>query len=225
MHQAATTAQLILVATAAAALIVYHKYHTIDWKLAAVIDIPTDIMAFFGGYYAHLFSGSLLKLFFALLLIIAGLLILYPMKQRTAKEKHGFGYWHRQYAGAKYVVNLWIAIPVTAITGLVAGMVGISGGSFKIPLMVLACGVPMRVAIGTSSAMVATTALMGFIGHAIRGEFDPYQALPLTFAAVVGGLLGAKFSIKTKPEKLKIIFGFTTLAAAFFMAFSAYNRS
>ena len=54
MHQAATTAQLILVATAAAALIVYQKHQTIDWRLAAVIDIPTDIMAFFGGYYAHL---------------------------------------------------------------------------------------------------------------------------------------------------------------------------
>jgi len=223
MHQAATTAQLILVATAAAALIVYQKHQTIDWKLAAVIDIPTDIMAFFGGYYAHLFSGTLLKLVFAVLLVIASVLMLYPMKQRTTKEKQGLGYWRRQYAGAKYVVNLWIAIPITAVTGLAAGMVGISGGSFKIPLMVLACGVPMRVAIGTSSAMVAVTALMGFIGHAVRGEFNPSLALPLVFAAIAGGLLGAKFSIKTKPEKLKLIFGCTTLAAAFFMAFSAYS--
>jgi len=225
MHEAATTAQLILVVTAVAALIVYQKHKAIDWRLAAVIDIPTDIMAFFGGYYAYLFSGTLLKLVFAVLLVIASVLMLYPMKQRTAKEKHGLGYWRRKYAGAEYIVNLWIALPITAITGLAAGMVGISGGSFKIPLMVLACGVPMRVAIGTSSAMVAVTALMGFIGHAIRGEFNPSLALPLAFAAVVGGLLGAKFSIKTKPERLKLIFGCTTLAAAFFMAFSAYSSN
>ena len=225
MLQAATTAQLILVATATAALIVYQKHQTIDWKLAAVIDIPTDIMAFFGGYYAHLFSGTLLKLVFASLLVSASLLMLYPIKQRTAKEKRALGYWRRQYAGAKYVVNLWIAIPITAITGLAAGMVGISGGSFKIPLMVLACGVPMRVAIGTSSAMVAATALMGFIGHAIRGEFNSSLALPLALAAIAGGLLGAKFSIKTKPERLKLLFGCTTLAAAFFMAFSAYSSN
>ncbi len=225
MHEAATTAQLILVVTAVAALIVYQQHQTIDWKLAAVIDIPTDIMAFFGGYYAHLFSGALLKLVFAVLLVIASALMLYPMKQKTASEKHGLGYWRRRYAGAEYIVNLWIALPITAVTGLAAGMVGVSGGSFKIPLMVLACGVPMRVAIGTSSAMVAATALMGFIGHSIRGEFNPSLALSLAFAAVAGGLLGAKFSIKTKPERLKLIFGFTTLAAAFFMAFSAYSSS
>jgi len=207
MHEAATTAQLILVATAAAALIVYQKHQTIDWKLAAVIDIPTDVMAFFGGYYAYLFSGAALKSVFAVLLVMASVLMLYPMKQRTVKVERGFGYWRRQYAGAKYAVNLWIAIPVTALTGLAAGMLGISGGSFKIPLMVLACNVPMRVAIGTSSAMVALTALMGFIGHAIRGEFNPSLALPLVFAAVAGGLLGARISIETKPEKLKLIFG------------------
>jgi len=83
--------------------------------------------------------------------------------------------------------------------------------------MVLACGVPMRIAIGTSSAMVAATALMGFLGHAARGDFNPAWMIPLAVAAVMGGLLGAKFSIKTRPEKLKQIFVYTTLAAAVFM--------
>ncbi len=63
MYQAATTGQFILVATAVAALLVFHKHKTIDWKLALVIDPPTDIMAFVGGYYAHIFSGITLNLF------------------------------------------------------------------------------------------------------------------------------------------------------------------
>lgn len=225
MHQAVTTGQLILVATATAALIIYQKYRTIDWKLAAIIDIPTDIMAFLGGYYAYLFSGVSLKIIFAVLLVMASVSMLYPVKKETYGIKRGFGYWRREYGGMKYSVNLWLTTPITAATGFFAGMVGISGGSFKIPLMVLACGVPMRVAVGTSSAMVAATALMGFIGHTLRGEFYPYMALPLAFAAVAGGLLGAKFSIKTSQKKLKYIFGCTTLVAAFFMVFSAYTSS
>jgi len=178
-----------------------------------VIDPPTDIMAFVGGCYAHTFGDVALKLVFAGLLVLASLLMLHPIREQPGDNRRRIGFWNRHYNNCKYTINLWLAIPITAATGLAAGMVGVSGGSFKIPLMVLACGVPMRIAIGTSSAMVAATALMGFLGHAINGDFNPTSTIPLTIVAVMGGLLGARFSIKTRPERLKLIFAYTTLAA------------
>jgi len=217
MYEAATTGQFILVATAVTALLVFQKHKTVDWKLAMVIDPPTDIMAFVGGYYAHTFGDVALKLVFAGLLVLASLLMLHPIREQPGDNRRRIGFWNRHYNNCKYTINLWLAIPITAATGLAAGMVGVSGGSFKIPLMVLACGVPMRIAIGTSSAMVAATALMGFLGHAINGDFNPTSTIPLTIVAVMGGLLGARFSIKTRPERLKLIFAYTTLAAAVVM--------
>ena len=217
MHQAAATGQLILVVTALMALLIFQKHKTVDWKLALIIDPPTDIMAFVGGYYAHLFSGITLKLIFACLLVLAGFFMLLPVKERIFENKRRFGFWRRQYGNYKYTINLWLSIPITAGAGFVAGMVGISGGSFKVPLMVLACGVPMKIAVGTSSAMVATTALMGFFGHTISGDFHSTWAIPLAVVAVMGGLFGGKLSVRTKPEKLKQIFAYTTLAAAIFM--------
>lgn len=221
IHQAATTAQLILVATAIAALLIFQKHRTVDWKLALVIDPPTDVMAFIGGYYAHIFSGMVLKFVFAGLLVLATFVMLHPVTKRTNGDKKRFGFWRRKYGSYRYVVNLWLALPITAATGFVAGMVGVSGGSFKIPLMVLVCGVPMRIAVGTSSAMVAATALMGFFGHTIGGDFDPTWAIPLAVVAVLGGLFGGKFSIRTSPENLKRIFTYTTLVAAIFMVLNA----
>ncbi|KPJ56620.1 MAG: hypothetical protein AMJ42_05115 [Deltaproteobacteria bacterium DG_8] len=221
MHQAATTGQLILVATAIAALLVFQKHKTVDWKLALVIDPPTDIMAFVGGYYAHIFSGIALKFVFAGMLVLASFFMLRPVKESSGNSIGKFGFLHRRYRDYEYVVNLWFAIPITAVTGFLAGMVGVSGGSFKIPLMVLACGVPMRIAVGTSSAMVAATALMGFLGHTISGDFNPIWSIPLAIVAVLGGFIGGKYSIKTKPEKLKRIFAYTTIAAAVFMFFNA----
>jgi len=220
VYRAATTAQLILATTAIAALLIFQKYRTVDWKLALVIDPPTDIMAFFGGYWAHIFNDVVLKFIFAGLLVGASFLMLYPIREKITNKKR-FGFWHRQYRSYRYTVNLWLAIPVTAATGFVAGMVGISGGSFKVPLMVLACGVPMRIAVGTSSAMVAATALMGFFGHTISGDFDPSSAILLITVAAVGGLMGSKFSLKTNPKNLKRIFAFTTIGAAVFMVFNA----
>ncbi len=222
MHEAATVAQFILFCTAISALLIFQKNKTVDWKLALVLDPPTDIMAFVGGYYAHLFSGDILKFIFAFLLVIAGFFMLYSFKEKKLESQRYFGFWHRKFGDNSYVVNLWFAIPITALTGLVAGMVGISGGSFKIPLMVLACGVPMRIAVGTSSAMIAVTALMGFLGHTAAGDLNLYWAIPLIIIAILGGLIGGKVSLKTKPGNLKRIFAYTTLIAAVFMIINAF---
>ena len=220
MHHAATTGQFILMLTAVTGMIIFHKHKLVDWKLALVIDPPTDIMALIGGYFSGYVSGLSLKFILAGLLVLAGFLMLIKVNNKPITKKR-FGYWNRKYGNHEYLVNLWLAIPITAAVGLAAGAVGISGGSFKVPLMVLLCGVPMRIAVGTSSAMVAATALMGFIGHTASGHFDPHWAVPVAIAAICGGFIGGKFAIKTKPEKLKKIFAYTTLAAAIFMACNA----
>jgi len=79
----------------------------------------------------------------------------------------------------------------------------------------------MRVAVGTSSVMVAATAAMGLAGHAAQGHFNPHWALPMASVAVFGGIIGSKFALKTKPRNLKTLFALTTLAAAVFMAANA----
>jgi uncharacterized membrane protein YfcA len=221
MHQAATTAQLALLLTACAGMLVFQKHKLVDWKLALVIDPPTDVMALVGGYLAHLASGIALKLVLAGLLVLAGFLMLMKVRDRPVSRKRRFGFWHRHFARHEYVVNLWLAIPITAATGLAAGAVGISGGSFKVPLMVLLCGVPMRIAVATSSAMVAATALMGFIGHAAGGDLQPNWAVPIACAGMAGGLIGAKLALRAKSRNLKHLFAWTTLAAAAFMMANA----
>jgi uncharacterized membrane protein YfcA len=222
MHEAATSGQFILVFAALTAMFVFHKQKMVDWKLALVIDPPTDIMAFVGGYFSGLASGVALKCLLAGLLTLAGFLMLLKVRNRPLRQNGRIGFWHRSLGNEEYVVNLWIAIPITAAVGLAAGAVGISGGSFKVPLMVLLCGVPMHVAVGTSSAMVAATALMGFLGHFGAGHFDYRWGIPLACVAVVGSLLGGKLTLKTKPKTLKTIFAMTTLAAAAFMIVNAF---
>ena len=222
MLQAATTGQCILLAAAVAASLVFHKSKTIDWKLALAINPPTAVMALVGGYYAHLVPGGILKFVFTGLLVLAGFFMLWPAKDRLLGDRKRLGFWRRKFGEHEYAANLWLTLPITAATGLVAGMVGISGGSFLVPLMVLACGVPMRVAVGTSSALVAATAFMGLMGHWAAGDFNAAWAIPMSIAAIIGGLLGGTFSLKTKPQNLKKVFAYTTLGAALFMAINAW---
>jgi len=224
MHEAATTGQFILFSASVAAMIIFQKNKSVSWMLAILIGTFTALSALGGGYFSYLFSGFSLKLIFAVMLFIAGIVMLIPVSENkaSAKNKH-FGIISIKSGDKIYSVNLWIALPITILTGFGSGMVGVSGGSFLVPLMVLACGLPMHTAVGTASTLIAATAFMGFIGHAIQGDFNPHYAIPLAFVTIIGGIIGGKFSLKSKPKNLKKLFAYTNWMAALFMIFNAFH--
>ncbi len=225
MHEAATTGQFLLFTTALAASLIFHKHKVLSIPLALFIGLIMVGVAFAGGFLAYLFAGVTLKIIFSILLIIAGIVMLFPVKERAKQIRHRVGFWHLQAGYDVYVINLWLVVPIILATGFFTGMVGVSGGSFLVPLIVLACGVPMRVAVGTTSALVAATAFSGFLGHALQGSFNPYYAIPIAVVTIIGGILGGNIAMKTKPSYLKTLFALTTLAAAILMILNAIITS
>lgn len=222
MHEAAATGQFILFAASVAAMLVFHKKKSISWPLAFSVGGITALSALAGGYFSHGLSGFALKMIFAAMLFASGIVMLLPKpKQKTGGG--GFGIFKLESGGGTYRINLWLALPVTVLTGLGSGMVGVSGGSFLVPLMVVACGIPMQLAVGTSSSLIAAIALMGFAGHAVHGDFNPAWALPLAVVTIVGGILGGKLAMKARPKHLKQLFAYTNWAAAGFMIFNALH--
>ncbi|MGQ9553735.1 MAG: sulfite exporter TauE/SafE family protein [Anaerolineae bacterium] len=221
MHTASTTSQFILLSSALSGTLIFGKARTLSWRLALFFGGLNASMAFVGGFSAHRFTGVALKVALSVLLFIAGVAMLMPEKQGRKTADPRPGYWNLEEGGETYVVDLKLAVPLTLTTGFFSGMVGISGGSFLVPLMVVGCGVPVRVAVGTATAMLAATALAGFTGNALHGGFSPSLAIPAAAAAVVGGILGGRFALKTKPKSLKTISGLLTIAAAIFMLVNA----
>ncbi len=222
MHEAATTGQFMLFSASLAALIIFQKNKSISWLLAVLVGAFTAVSALGGGYFSHLFSGFALKLIFAGMLLIAGAVMLIPVSEhRALMENKQFGVIRLRSDQNVYRVNLWLALPVTILTGFGSGMVGVSGGSFLVPLMVLACGVPMHTAVATASTLIAATAFTGFAGHAIQGDFNPAWAIPLAVITVVGGIVGGKLTLSTKPKHLKKLFAYTNWFAALFMIVNA----
>jgi len=221
MHQASTTSQFILLASALSGALIFGKAKTLSWPLVLFFGGLNASMAFVGGFEAHLFTGTGLKMVLSILLAIAGVVMLLPEKAVRKTAHARLGYWNISEGENTYVINLWVAVPLTLATGFFSGMVGISGGSFLVPLMVVGCGVPVRTAVGTATAMLAATAFTGFLGNALHGGFNPALALPAGAAAVLGGLLGGKVALKTKPKHLKTISGLLTIVAAVFMMVNA----
>ncbi len=207
--QAPALSLILISATSLAALFNFWRNRKVDWKLALVIDPPTDIMAFVGGYFSALLPESVLRGTLAVVLMVAGTLMLKGGAQGPVGEKPRSGWWnwHREFNGESYVVNLPLVLTATALIGILSGMLGITGGIIKLPIMVLLCGVPMDIAVATSTVMVAVTALSGLFGHALNQAVDWRIGLLLAGAAVIGGLLGSRISLNFDKKRLKRLFG------------------
>lgn len=98
------------------------------------------------------------------------------------------------------------------VVGVIAGFVGAGGGFLIIPVLVFMVGLPMRIAVGTSLAIVAIQSLSGFAGDVLRGMSIDWSLLgSVAGFAVVGIVVGSAFAPKIQEHKLKTAFGWFVL--------------
>jgi uncharacterized protein len=96
---------------------------------------------------------------------------------------------------------LWLALAIVVgglITGLLAGLFGVGGGSVIVPVLYEvfpALGVPeevrMQLCVGTSIAIIAPTATRSFLTHRAKGFVIPGVIRLWAIPAVVGVACGA----------------------------------
>ncbi|MGQ1947199.1 sulfite exporter TauE/SafE family protein [Geofilum sp. OHC36d9] len=218
INLSASTGQFILMCSSLMAAILFSRQKMNHWKLTIMLGVLIFTSAIAGGYYGPTFNERLLKITFAVVMILAALLML-------RKPNKQFKHQHKWIITLKsediqFHVNLLITIPVVLLTGFISGMVGVSGGSFLVPLMLLTMGVPMHIAVGASTTLVTISAAAGFFGHASAGFFNYSLAIPLAAGGIIGGFAGAKMALKSKPRNLKYLFAITQLVAAVMMIIS-----
>jgi uncharacterized membrane protein YfcA len=90
--------------------------------------------------------------------------------------------------------RLWILGPmIGAVLGVLAGMVGIGGGVFLSPLLLLLGWADAKQTGAVSSAFIVVNSLGGLVGHLARGAaFDWGIAAPLSAAVIIGGVVGSR---------------------------------
>jgi len=223
-HEAATTSLFMIMLASVAASLVFGRKKTIDWRLLLAI-IPFAIAgSFIGGYLAQSIDTEILKILFAAVLGVAAFFMLRPVTegQCPAFIPHR-GRWARSIGEYRYEVPIGLLIPATALAGFVAGLIGVGGGLFLLPMLVLLFGCPTRISIGISSTYVGIIALPGFIGHLAGGSpFNFWAALPLAGAAFIGATLGPMLSLKFKVARLRTILAVVLIGLAGWMLINIF---
>jgi uncharacterized membrane protein YfcA len=118
-------------------------------------------------------------------------------------------------SGPGYTIrNFRTGVVGSAGAGLASALLGIGGGTIKVPLMHLAMGVPLRVATATSNLMMGITAAAGGVIYLLRGEIDPYVAGPTAVGVFLGATLGSRVSHRLDVRFLRLLFAAVLLYTA-----------
>lgn len=221
IYEASATGQFILFCASFAGILVFQKTKAVNWALAIPVAVLIAMSAFAGGYLSFLFDETSLKMIFAFFLVVAGLVMILPYEQKqSGPTQESLGRITISTDSGPIGVDFRIVVPITVVSGFFSGMIGVSGGSFLVPMLVLGCGLPMRTGVTTATPLVATSALMGFFGHFFQGHFNPYLAMPLAVVTIIGGVLGGRYALKSKPRYLKQLFAVTNIIAALLVVVS-----
>ena len=191
MHLAIGTSLACIVLSSLSASITHIKRGAVLYRVVLLKEIFSVPFAVLGAYLSSLITGEKLKLIFALLLLY----LAYKMARRDGS------------IGEESSEINHSRVPVVGIlSGLVSGLLGISGGVLNVPLFHTFVGIPMRYAVGTSSFALFFTALAGAIEHYQLGQVDVRTAVLLAPGLIIGGRLGALTAHSVRPETLRRAF-------------------
>ncbi len=99
-----------------------------------------------------------------------------------------------------------ILIAAGVASGALAGLLGVGGGVFMVPLLVLVAGLDQHEAAATSLCVIVPTALVASRVLAKRGIGDITRALALGVVGALGAVAGVLLALALPEDTLRIIF-------------------
>jgi uncharacterized membrane protein YfcA len=115
-------------------------------------------------------------------------------------------------------LNYPLILSIGLVVGTLTGFVGAGGGFLIIPALVLGARLPMKLAVGTSLAIIALNSLIGFAGDLSAGTSIVWPFLLGFLAFALGGIVLGTYLARFIPgARLKPAFGWFTLAMGSFI--------
>lgn len=112
---------------------------------------------------------------------------------------------------------LVVAICLSAMVGLVLGVLGGGGAVLAMPILLYVAHVEPRAAIASSLMIVGLTSGLGALLKSRAGEVRWRQGLTFALAGMGGAFAGARLAAKVPPQALIVSFAALMLVSAWFM--------
>ncbi len=162
-----------------------------------------------GAQLTPLVSGRLLMIIFAVLMLVVAINMLTGAKIEPSIK-----------AECRPVRCLLAGLGV----GVLTGFIGVGGGFLLMPALVKFAKLPLRVATGTSLAVISFNSAAGYLMH--FGEAPPRWTLAFVFAgiAAAGVIVGSSFAKRLPVARLRQAFAFMVILTGIFVLWQSWMK-
>jgi uncharacterized protein len=204
VHSAAGTSLAIVGLNAAAGALDQLRRGRSLPRTGLAFGLSGLVAALAGAWLNHQVRPELVLALFALLMLGAAWSL---VRRRAAPDAGGFT--------EHYTPAAWLRLVAVGLAvGLLTGFFGIGGGFLIVPALVLALGLPMRLAVGTSLLAIALNALWGLLGYLRFGGLDWGLIAPFALSGLLGVVLGGRLAGHLPERALRAAFAGVVVAIA-----------
>ena len=183
--------------------VAYARQKRIDYKAGAIFAAATVPGAAVGAFATGLIDPEAFEIAFAFVLLTVAAWLIIPKAPRVVVTRPPARYLRRMLTdshGDTYVYSFdpWLGAAAGLAIGLAASLLGVGGGIFYVPLMVLIMRFPAYIATSTSTFILVFTAGTGALVHLGLGDFDgvTWEHAVLGASMLVGAQVGALLSLR-----------------------------
>lgn len=229
--QEATTGSLVIVGiTAVVASVGHARSGNTRWKtglLLGAAGVPASVL---GTRLNRLVDENVLLLSFAALMLVAAAGMLLQSHSHApdpdpaddedtgSRTSGGTATAVRPtptITGSKAALRL---VAAGLLIGFLTGFLGVGGGFVIVPVLVIALGFSMPVAVGTSLLVIALNSAVALVARVGNSTFAWDVIVPFTLAAIIGSLLGKKVADRVASHTLTRAFAVLLVAVAVYVA-------
>lgn len=158
-----------------ASIAAYQFYRSgyFSWRTFLPFAATSIPFAFIGGMIA--LPTNVYKIVLGIVLLLAAIRLAWNLK--TDNEPHQ--------------PNIFLALAIGAVIGLLSGLVGVGGGIFLTPVLLLMNWSETKKAAGVSAMFILVNSIAGIAGNISQTAKLPANVWIWIGAAVVGGLIGS----------------------------------
>ncbi|NOZ31990.1 MAG: sulfite exporter TauE/SafE family protein [Alphaproteobacteria bacterium] len=182
-HIAIGTSAVAVAGSALVNLVPHWRAGNVKWKCALVFSASGVLGALGSAQIAKQVDGDWLLAAFGALMIVVGLAMGF--------KRGGPGNADVRLDASTAARLLPRLVPIGLGVGLLSGFFGIGGGFLIVPGLMLATGMPLGFAIGTSLVSVSAFGMATAGSYAVSGLVDWRLAAFFVAGGAVGGIFGA----------------------------------
>jgi uncharacterized protein len=216
-HLAVGTSAIAVSLSALANLLNHARKGMVKWPCAMSFSAAGMAGAWAGSSLAIQVSGDLLLALFGLLMIVIGAVML------ARRDAEGNPDIRLSFATARQLLPLLLLVGFGV--GALSGFFGIGGGFLIVPGLMLATGMPIAYAIGTSLVAVTVFGATTAGNYAVSGLVDWRIAALFILGGLAGGGIGnlAGQRLGARKGRLGVVFALFVIFIGIYVSWKAFS--